>query len=854
MSSPDPSNKGPAGPVRTFCMRLYDRLVLSHARVAALVLLVIFAGFAAGIRHFRIDASADSLVLENDADLRYYREILDRYGNEEYLVLVYQPQADLFSAGSLAALAALHDDLERLPSVASVVSMLSVPLLRNPPVPLTELGSNVKTLESPDVDLELARREFEESPLFRDMLVSPDLRTTALQISLKPDATFDALLKQRTEWRDAERAGGLTPDDRQELARIEAEYAQRRDAASVRRHEDINAIRAVMDRHRTSGQLFLGGVPMIADDMVAFIKKDLRVFGAGMVAFLVLTLVTIFRRVTWVLLPASCCLFSVVVMMGGLGWFGWNVTVISSNFISLQLIITMALSIHLIVRYRELQVLHPDAEHRARVQQTVHSMFRPCLYTSLTTMVGFSSLIYCDILPVINFGWMMTLGLGVSLLVTFLLLPSLLVLLRPPTAPKADERHTSVTDRLARFTRRRPTVIFSVAGVLILAIVMGVSRLEVENSFIDYFQKDTEIYRGMIVVDEELGGTTPLNVILKFPSVEAASGERSPVEAAVDDANDPFAEFGEFDEVQDTETYWYTANRMDRIAAVHRYLESLPAVGKVVSLDTTVQVAGLLKGSQNWDSFELAVLFSDFPDEFRRVAVDPYVAIDRDEARVSVRIKDSLKSLRRDALLKQIRRDLEDQLEIPPDRFRVAGMMVLYNNMLQSLFRSQVQTIGFTILGIMLMFIVLFRSVKVSLIAMVPNMIASFSVLGVMGLMGLPLDMMTITIVAISIGIAVDNTIHYIHRFKHELAYDGDYEQAMFRCHGSIGKALYYTTITIVVGFSILVFSEFKPSNYFGLLTGLAILIALLAALTLLPRLILLFKPFGVVRRGHDAR
>ncbi len=819
-------------------IRLYDRVVLGHPRLVVLALLLVFAFLGYQIKDFRLDASADSLILEHDRDLKYSRIIAERYHTGEFLLLTYTPRADLFAPESLANLKNLREKLRQLPRVDSVVSILDVPLLANPLAPLKELRGNIKHLEDSGVDVNLARKELKESPLFQNLLVSPDLRSTALQINLTPDPTYEQLQKRKTALRDKEYEGAITPEERLELEQVVKQYHQRQELLNDQRHEDIGRVRAIMERYRDNAELFLGGVPMISDDMVTFVKKDLKLFGLGMFIFLVLMLGMLFKRKRWVLLPLLCCIFAAVCMMGALALFGWQVTVISSNFISLQLIITMSLTIHLIVRYGEIQAERTVTGKRQEVIEMVRTIFKPCLYTSTTTIAGFCSLIMCDILPVINFGWMMTTGICVSFTVVFLFFPASLMLL-PETHPKARRRFgLSLTSHFADFTKSHPAIIYGSTAVLAVLTFGGMTRLAVENSFIDYFRKSTEIYQGMKMIDRNLGGTTPLDVIIDL-------GEPAKPAAPAVGGDDLFGEFQEFEAAEQDEKYWYTSSRLELVEKVHDYLDSLPATGKVLSLSTVTKVMRQLYGDRSLDNFGVTLLFNQLPEDFKKIILNPYVSIPDNQIRLSVRIKDSLEHLKRDALLRQIQTDLVEKLGLKPEQVHLTGVMVLYNNMLQSLFRSQISTIGFTVLALMAMFLVLFRSLKVSLIAIFPNLLASIVVLGVMGLANIPLDMMTITIVAISIGIAVDNTIHYIHRFRREFPLDGNYISTMFRCHGTIGNAMYYTSITITVGFSILVFSNFIPSVLFGLLTGLAMVMAMLAALTLLPRLIIFFKPFG---------
>jgi len=823
----------------------FDRVVLRHPKTVILCVLIVvgFLGFGAG--RFRLDASTDTLILENDEDLRYSRQISSRYGQQDFLVLTYTPGDDLFSPETLTTLARLRDDLQSLESVSSVVSILDVPLLESPPVSLKELTGELPTLQSPTADMNMAGSELRRSPLYQNLLVSSDLKTTALLIYLSDDDVYRDLLENFNELRQKEDSGSLTPKERADLKSVEEQYRQHKDVMRQRRHQDITAIRNIMDNYRRDAEMFLGGVSMIADDMITFIKNDLKVFGLGVLLFLIIMLFIIFRRIRWILLPMLCCVVSAICMIGLLGWFSWEVTVISSNFISLQLIITLAIVIHLIVRYRELLVRNPQAPNRRLILDTVLLKLKPCVYAVLTTIAGFGSLVLCDILPVINFGWMMMAGLVVSLTVTFLLFPAVLILIPKETPPKTGEWRFSITSVLARFTEAHGMLIVVVSGLVLLGSVIGILKLEVENCFIDYFHKDTEIHQGMKVIDQRLGGTTPLDVIIDFEATEALPASTAPAVTENDETLDEFDQFDEYDEAAADEKYWFNAEKMARVKTVHNYLDNLPETGKVLSLATLLTITEKLNSGKPLDSFELALLYSETPDEFKTMLVKPYVSVEHNQVRFWARVRDSDKSLRRNELLKRIKKDLTGMLELNEENIHLSGLLVLYNNMLQSLFGSQILTLGITVLLLTGMFLVLFRSLKIAFIAILPNALSVAVVLGVMGWLSIPLDMMTITIAAISIGIAVDNTIHYIHRFKDEFQKDHRYLPTMHRCHGSIGHAMYYTSITIIIGFSILVMSNFIPSVYFGLLTGLAMLIALLAALTLLPQMLILVKPFG---------
>jgi predicted RND superfamily exporter protein len=444
-------------------------------------------------------------------------------------------------------------------------------------------------------------------------------------------------------------------------------------------------------------------------------------------------------------------------------------------------------------------------------------------------------LVFSGIKPIIDFGWMMTLGLIVSLLVTFLLLPSLLNVFSSDNEMNLKDTEKSfITSALGSFVKKNKIIIFGSTCIIIIFSIVGISKLEVENSFINYFDKETEIYKGMKKIDDDLGGTTPLNIILKFP-----------IKQKQNDDDDEFAEWDEENEAdEDKAKYWFTRDKMDKIIKVHDYLESLPEIGKVLSFGSILRVAEDLN-KKELQSLEIAVLYSKIPDTIKKEIVTPYISVEKDEARINLRIKDSLENLKRNELINKIQTELNTKLGLEKNEYKLAGVLILFNNLLQSLFKSQILTLGIVMLGIFLMFLILFRNVIISFIGVVPNFIAAFFILGIIGLLGIPLDMMTITIAAITIGIAVDNSIHYIYRFKEEFGKINDYNKTLDRCHSTVGVAILNTSITIVFGFSILVLSNFIPTIYFGVFTGIAMLLAMISVLTLLPKLILILKPFG---------
>lgn len=819
---------------------LYDRLVFPHPLItlAAFGLLLALAALKFG--EFRLDASAESLVLENDRSLEQYRQVNRRFTtSDDFLIVTYTPDNELFSEDGLATLTALRNELQSLAAVGSTNSILNVPLLHSPDLTLDTVDSEIKTLDEHDVAPETARRALLDNPFYPNLLISEDGRTTAIQVNLPtPDRYFE-LLNKRNNLRDKAAAGKASDAELAELEQVKRDFVTFAETLGVERDATIRNVRSILAGYRDRADIHLGGVPMIVADMIRFIENDLSTFGLGVLAFLLLTLAIIFRQWRWVLVPILCCGFTVWLMIGFLGWTQWPVTVISSNFISLLLIMTLSLTIHLIVRYREFQHDEPEASPSTTLHNTVTAMIKPCFYMAITTIVAFGSLTFSGIRPVIDFGWMMTLGLTVAFLITFIVFPALLTLLPPPLDRRVTSDRVPFTDIFARFTEHFGKTVLVGSGLIAVFCVVGLTRLTVENSFIDYFKSSTEIHQGMITIDNRLGGTTPLDVVITDAPPPEGAGTSDPFASDCD----PFVEdCGEAQEYRDT---WYTYQKMAELEAVHEYLDGLPETGKVLSINTTLDILAKINQGEPLDALELAFVPAAVPDNLQDTLLTPYISEEHDQARFSIRILETMPELRRQELLNRIHNHLTTELGYDQDQILFAGMTVMYNNMLQSLFDSQIKTIGVVFAAIMVMFLILFRSLKLALIGIAPNLIAAGSVLGLMGWLGIPLDMMTITVAAITVGIAVDDTIHYIHRFKTEFRKDGNYIATMHRCHRSIGQAMFFTSLTIISGFSILVLSNFIPTIYFGLFTGFAMFMALVGALTLLPRLIVLVKPFG---------
>lgn len=842
-------------------VRAYFTMVTDYPKTILAILAIMLIGLLAGLPNFKLDASADSLTLENDRDLDFFRETSARYSSGDFLFVTFKPKKDLFSDESLHLLGQLQKDLMQITGVVGSNSILDVPLLYSPKQSLSELTQSPRTLLNKGVDRSAARQEFWHSPIYKDLILGPDGQTTALQLNLEVDAEGIALVRERDSLLLQKKQGSLDEAGLQRYEEVKQKYLLHRTEQAERSRQRVKEIRDVVDTYRPQAQVFVGGVSMIAADMIAFIQRDLVVFGIAVILFMFAVLAVIFRSFKFVFIPMLCCLTAVGMMLGFVSWLDWRLTVISSNFVALLLIIALSIIIHLVVRYREYQQASPDWTKKQLVIATVKFMALPCFYTAITTVVAFASLVVSNIRPVMDFGWMMTIGLVLALILAFLILPATLMLFPKGSVSKKKEGNAKpLTAYFAVAVQHHGRVILLISAFVFCMSIWGVSQLKVENRFVDYFHDTTEIHQGLKVIDNQLGGTVSFDILIdadqadnyveseSFANGELSDSEFDSFDDDFDsDFSDGFDEFSEdpFSEYSDNVTsYWMTVAGLKKIEWVHDYLESLPEIGKVQSLATLYKVGQDINGNLN--DFELALMQKALSNTIRDVLISPYLSPDGKQTRITMRVIDTYPNLERAELLERIQTYIAENAPVKASDTRYSGLLVLYNNMLQSLFGSQILTLGAVFIAIFIMLALVFRSISIAAVAIVPNIVAAFAVLGAMGWMNIPLDMMTITIAAITVGIGVDDTIHYIHRLKTELRVDGDYIAAMHRAHTSIGRAMYYTSIIIVFGFGIMVLSQFIPTIYFGLLTGVAMFAALMGALLLLPKLLLITKPIKV--------
>ena len=797
--------------------------------IIALVLLV----SSPGLNNFKLDASSDALVIEGDEAFKIYRETGEIFGNSDFLIVTFTPNADLFSTESLGTIRALEVDLERLAGVDSVLSILDAPIFFQPKVPLSDLMDNLKTLDTPGLNMEAAKDEILNNPVYSELIISASGSTTAMQITLSENPIYRQLISRRYELNDSSQ---ISRDTREELKKINEQISSINEQESAQRAELISQIRELLVSKQSSGTLFLGGASMIANDMMSFIKSDLAVFGLGVALVFCLMLYLFFQNLWFVFLPLFNALITTVFTASILGLMDWKISVISSNFIALLLILTISLTVHVLVRFTELsKVAHTTDD---AIYLSLNQMVMPCLFAALTTAIAFLSLIMGDIKPVIEFGKMMSVGMVFAFILTFTFLPAAMKLVIKSNNTHSSTWINNIPDKLAKLTLIRGSYIGIFFALASMTMIYGVSKLEVENRFIDYFSPETEIYQGMLLLDQELGGTATLEILIDQPQ-----------QAADDEllfADDDLFEDDLFeDDSSAASGYWWNASSLSRLEEIHDYLDDIPEMGKVLSVASGIKLARMINDDQDLNDLELALLRSVLPDDIKETLLSSYINEDDSRVRISARVLESAETLNRKELLQKINFDLVNEFNLEPEQFKITGLAVLYNNMLQSLFSSQIKSLGLVFGAIGLMLLLLFRSLKITLIALAPNLITAGSVLGMLGILGIPLDMMTITVAAISVGMAVDNTIHYLIRYRTEVQMNNaSLDDRVLNSHHSVGQAVFYTATTIAAGFMIFAFSNFTPTVLFGVFTAFALLVSFFASLTLLPYLLNFFNAF----------
>ena len=797
-------------------------------------LLTIVSAF--GLNNFKLDASSDALVLENDESFKTYREAEDEFGDSSFLIVTYEPKKELFSDFSINRIANLENDLKSIDGVDSVLSLLDAPIFFQPRVGLSEVADNLKDLTFDDIDLELAKDEIINNPIYKELIISKDGKLTAMQVVLRGNDEYDRLISERYDILESlDSREPLTSTAKvgllDKLSEINSRISQLNNQESEFSKILINNIRQTLDKYRNDATIYLGGPSMIATDMMEYIQSDLMIFGSAVALIFAVMLYLFFGSLWLVVLPLMNAFLATFITAGFLGYMDWKISVVSSNFIALLLILTLSLTVHLLVKINELK---QENDFKNAIIKGYEQMFAPCFFAALTTAVAFMSLTFGELKPVIEFGKMMAFGISIAFVLTFTFLPCAIYLIKNTDTKDYLSLHR-ITQSLLSFSKSYKNII-SISFVCAFAVLLiGISKLQVENRFIDYFDKDTEIYKGMYEIDSKLGGTATLDIIISQPDETFESIE----------IDDEFFEDDLFDDENSSAAgYWWNIYSLNELEKIHDYLDSIPEIGKVLSVASGVKLAREINNGEDLNDLELALLRSVLPEDIRESLLYSYINKDDSVVRISTRVNESASNLNRNELLKKINHDLQNRFNLKPDQYEITGLAVLYNNMLQSLFQSQIGSLLIVFAVISLMLFLIFKSIKVMIIGLVPNIFVASSVMGLLGLLSIPLDIMTITVAAISVGMAVDNTIHYIYRYKKELKKHDAVDLALKNAHSTTGRAIFYTATTISAGFCILSLSNFFPTILFGLFTSIAMVLAFISSLTLLPNLLVKYKVF----------
>ena len=808
--------------------------LITHKPKSSLLVLFCFVFLVSvGSSNFDLDASSETLLLENDPDLKLYRDTTETYGSVDFLVVTVTPNKSIFEKSSVETLKQLTNKLLEIEAVESVLSILDVPLIEpSEELSLSEVADQVTTLSSNIPDLTKAKRVFSSNEVYKNLLISEDLKTTAIQLTLNRNLNYETLINDRYKLYD-----DISPDKDFNLKLINEEIKSERLEISKKERILVEEIRSILEEYAFFGELFLGGASMITVDTIDYISKDLITFGISAFLVFLIVLSFIFKTIRWVAIPLSTALFSSIISIGVIGWLDWKVTVVSANFVSIVMIISLSLAVHLIVRYQELnQKL--KVEQKYLVQETLKQMFLPCLYTALTTIVAFASLTISDIKPLIDFGFMMIISIVSVFIFTFIYFGSLNSLFSKNTFNLKPVSESFTNNIFAMVERKTNTILL--LGILIFTIsIIGFNKLTVENKFIDYFKSSSEIYKGLSLIDKKLGGTATLDVIINAPDSVIEDEEYS----YEDDFDDDFGD--DLDKEIQKQGYWFTSENLKFLESIHDYLEDREEIGKVLSVSSGIKLAEIANNNMRLTDVELALLRNLLPEEIQEQLLSSYISEDDNQVRISARVIESLDGLNRKDFINSIDRDLQEVFNLDSNQYSLTGISVIYSNLLQSLFGSLFGSMGIVFVSIFVMFLFLFKSFNLALLGMIPNFLSAGAVIGTIGLVGIPLDVMTVTVAAVSIGMGVDNTIHYIFRFKKEYDSTKDYLLSSKNTHLTIGKALLFTSMTIIFGFLSLAMSNFNPTVYFGIFTALAMTMAILSSLVLLPALLIKLKPLG---------
>ena len=636
-----------------------EHFLKKYSNISIIVLGFLFFIAVFQSQNFQLDASSDTLILENDEDLKNYRKIINDYSTKDFLLITITSPNKILSRENLDLIKNLTNDVSKLIFVDSIQSILDAPILKSDNQSLTDLVDTQITLESKNLNLLTVEKEFTESPIFSELIISKDGTTSGIIINLKENRDFVDISKNRN---DLKSLNNLTKSQKKKLSLIEKEYERLKKEIDLDRSSNIKEIRDIILNYNSQNfKLHLGGVSMIADDTISYVKNDIIIFGFGILLFIVLILYLVFRNFLWIFICLSNCLYALIIMLGTVSFLNWKVTVISSNFISLMLILTLSMTIHIIVRYRKVLVSNPLKARHFTVAQNMMEMIRPCIFTTLTTIFAFGTLYLSNIKPIMDFGLMMCTGLIVTLVSSFTFLP--VMMMKFNLKVQSNESQGSYNTFFIRLINNYSNLIIIGFIILFSLGVYGIQKLKVENSFVNYFKSNTEIYKGMKLIDDKLGGTTPLDIIIQFNEEEYD-----------DDLDEDFLDL-DFD--YNLEDYWFTKEKMDLIKNVHDYIDSFEYTGKVLSLASIIRVAEELNSDEEFDNLELSVIYKKLPLDLKSQIIDPYLSIENNQARITVRMIDTNANLERNKFISEINNKFNNDFSSENYKIFTTGILIL---------------------------------------------------------------------------------------------------------------------------------------------------------------------------------
>lgn len=788
---------------------------LAWVVLGVFLVLLVFLGWQA--RKFSIDASADTLLVKNDRNYLLTQQASQRYEPEEFILVAFKPaNFGIFSDKTRDIIKSLSAEIENIERVQAVRSLLNMPIFFGIDSISSDLDPDQLTWEERGLTEMQMAKILAKHPIYEGLLVNEQQTALAVQVVFATPPEVAELRNQVINIENHILERDLTEDEEQKLEELKKQQETLNQELDIKRSQEIEQIREVVGRYSSEGEFYLGGNNLLAYQLIEIIQNDLVVFGIAIVLLVALVLFFLFRRWYWVVLPLLVCGMSVVMTLGLLGALGLKVTVISANVVALQIILALAVIIHLIEQYQELVATGRYHDQISLARETIKLKFKPCFYAAVTTAIGFGSLIFSGVQPVISFGWMMVVAMMITLLVSLVLFPALLVTLVPfsPTV-KQHPGFDKFLSGCAALVNKHPKSIALINAAILIAGIIGCFRLTAENSFLNYFAKSTDVYRELTFIDQEFGGSTPLDLLYRIPENQTKSD------------------------------LIITADALQTLQKIQNALEEKEAIGNITSIVDFARIARVVTGKPLVE-YELTALYHALDKDLRTDLFSNYFAIEDQEVRISMRIQDATKGLDRAELMASIHQDMQ-QLGVAPEQYQLTNLFVLYQDILSRLVDSQFLTVAIVYAVIGTILLLIFRPPRIAVICVISNIITTAAIMGGMGLLGLPLDLMTITIAAVAMGISVDDTIHYVHRYLHSQSKDP--AEAVRESLLSVGHPMTYTTLIIVIGFSALMFSDFIPSVMFGLLTSITMVVALAMDLTILPVMLKRFvKPAAAVQ------